>query len=56
MKAQGDRLVVAGASRGVRLWSLVGTKEARCYGNSINFVMDDELSLNAPVSFRVVVI
>ena len=50
MKACGDRLLVAGASRGIRLWSLVGTKDARCYGNTINFVMEDELSLNAPVS------
>ena len=50
MKTRGDRLLVAGASRNIRLWSLVGTKEARCYSNTINFVMEDELSLNAPVS------
>ena len=54
MQARGDRLLVAGASRGVKLWSLIGTEEARCYGNtSKNFVIEDELSLNAAVSYGV---
>lgn len=50
MKARGARLLVAGASRGVRLWSMEEAVATRSGGNnSINFSMEDEMSFNAPV-------
>jgi len=51
MKSRGCRLLVAGASRAARLWSLAGVKEARYdEGGSLGSVcMEDELTFHAEV-------
>ncbi|CAK8679863.1 unnamed protein product [Clavelina lepadiformis] len=50
MKSRGNRLLVAGASRGAKMWGLAGVGEVRYVSETgENLLMDDELNVNAEV-------